>query len=127
MWSCSSRLLLGALAMGSVASPAWAEFAPRTELVRCGQESCVEISGYREDPAAIISLNGQDVVAEGASKWRIVLPVETVRQMSAPRARSLEVSLRNPETSRATSASARLPIGLLGDITSLTSIEVTIS
>ncbi|MXP25801.1 hypothetical protein GRI39_07070 [Altererythrobacter indicus] len=127
MRSWSFCLLLGTIAMGSIASPAWAQFSPRTELVRCGAESCLEISGYRDDPATIISLNGQDMKAEGGNKWRIVLPVEAVRQMSAPRARSLDVSLRNPETNRITSATTRLPIGLLGDITSLASIEVSIS
>lgn len=120
-----SCLLLGALLSAAFGSPARAGIGAETELVRCGDESCLKVSGYRDEPDWIVSVNGREVTADGAYNWRVHLRLETVREMSAPGARTIEVSLRDPETNRETSANARLPIGLLGDITTLASLEVT--
>lgn len=116
---------LGVLAVATVPSPAAAgDFEPEARLVRCDTQSCLEVSGYRDHPASVVALNGHVVSAEGSNGWRVRLPVETVRQWSAPFARTIEVSLRNPETDRETVASADLPIGLLGDVTQLALLEV---
>ncbi|GAA0273643.1 hypothetical protein GCM10009127_12650 [Alteraurantiacibacter aestuarii] len=117
-------MLAGAVAICSAASPALAEREPSTKLVRCGEESCLQISGYRDDPASIVRLNGEVVTADGGQDWQVRLPIETVRQWSAPNARTIEVSLLDPETAQVTSASTSLPIGLLGDISSLAFLEV---
>ncbi|TIX49834.1 hypothetical protein [Alteraurantiacibacter aquimixticola] len=118
-------LFLGtALAVGHV-TPALAEMDPRARLVRCGEESCLRISGFREDPAFTVSVNGRKFTVEGKNSWRVRLPVDTVREISSPQARTIEISLRNPHTNTETSASTPLPIGLLGGITTLTSLEVT--
>ena len=117
--------LVGTLAIGSLASPAMAELEPRAKLVRCGSESCLQIAGYRNDPAMTVSLNGHTVSAEGKNGWRVRLPIDTARQWSTPNARTIEVSLRHPETEQETSAVADLPIGLFGGITNLPSLNIT--
>jgi len=98
---------------------------PSTRLVRCGGDSCLQISGHRDDPASIVSINGHVVPVEGEYSWRVHLPVEVVRQWSAPHARTIEVSLLDWEMQLGTIASVDLPIGLLGGVTNLASLVVS--
>jgi hypothetical protein len=117
--------LLGAIAIGSLASPAIAASEPGTRVVRCGEESCLRVTGYRDDPASIVSINGRVVIVEGEHRWRVHLPIKVVREWSAPYARAIEISLQNPETQLETIASVDLPIGLLGGV-DLASLVVSI-
>ena len=118
--------LPGALVVAGLASPAMAAPEPSTKLVSCGTESCLLISGHREDPASTVSINGQEVSVTGKHRWRVSVPVATVRQLAAPYARTIEVSLRQPGTQQETFATADLPIGLLGHVTTLASLEVSL-
>lgn len=116
---------IGAIIIGSLASPAMAA-EPSTRVIRCGEQSCLQINGRRLDPAAIVSINGHAVPVEGEHSWRVRLPVEVVREWSEPYARTIEVSLHDPQTQRATSASVDLPIGLLGGKTELASLVISV-
>lgn len=113
--------LAGAIAVGSLASPAAAR-EHRAKLVSCGEESCLQIAGHRADPAATVSINGREVAVEGENRWRVRLPVATVRLWSAPNARTIEVSLGDGEAG----TSVDLPIGLLGTVTNLAALEVRV-
>lgn len=117
---------IGVIIIGSLAAPAMAASEPSTRLIRCGEQSCLQISGHRGDPAAIVSINGHVVPVEGKHSWRVRLPVEVVRQWSVPYARAIEVSLHDPETQRETKASVDLPIGLLGGVTALASLVISV-
>jgi hypothetical protein len=119
-------VLIGALLAGGLTSPAAAEPEPSTKLIRCGGQSCLQISGRRDDPAAIVSVNGHVVPVEGRHRWRIRLPVEAVRQWSARHARTIEVSLRNPGMPEATVIEIDLPTGMLGRMTDLASLVVSL-
>lgn len=124
MWRRSTGLFL--CATGLVSSvPAHADFTPRTELVRCGKDDCLRVSGHRERMDHVISVNGVQVAAQGAHDWRVDLPIDAVREICAPRAQAIEVVLHDPETRRSQSARARLPIGLLGDSSRIAAIKVT--
>lgn len=118
--------LTGALVVGSLASPAIAAPEQSARLVRCGAQSCLRITGHREKPALIVSINGHVVPVEGKRSWEVNLAVEAVREWSAPYARTIEVSLHDPETQRETIASIGLPIGLLGGVTNLASLVVSV-
>jgi hypothetical protein len=98
---------------------------PSTKLVRCAEQSCLLVTGYREDAASAVAINGHVVPVEGQRKWRVALPVETLRNWSAPHARTIEVSLREPATQRGTSAEVRLPIGLLGGVGDLADLVIS--
>jgi len=115
------------LILASFASPASAAPEPSAKLVHCGEESCLRISGHRESPASVVRINGNVVPAEGRRKWEVDLPIRTVRDWSAPHARTIEVSLHDPETQRAASTSVDLPIGLLGGVNDLASLVVSVS
>lgn len=123
-------VLASAVALTGGASPAMAASGPSTKLVRCGSESCLMVTGHRSDPALIVSINDHVVPAEGDRRWRVVLPVETVRQWSSPHARTIDVSLRNPQVQAGTQAqdetiaSADLPVGMLCHAVNLASLVV---
>lgn len=124
--SRSALVLACVLAAGGLAAPASAASDASTKLIRCGRQSCLLVSGHRDDPSAVISINGQPVSVEGQRSWRISVPVDTVRQWSAPYAREIEVSFRDPGTQRESADIVDLPIGLLGNVTDLASLEISL-
>lgn len=112
------KLALTALLIGVSAGPALARSGPTTRVVKCGVESCVQVSGWRTDAMAPVSLNGHAVAAEGARKWRVRVPVRTVRAWSEPYARTIAVSVAEASTE------TDLPIGLLGGTEKLAMLVV---
>jgi hypothetical protein len=121
-----NRMMLafaGAVAVGTLASPNAAAAEPRTKLVRCGEQSCLRITGHRDDPTSIVSINGHAVAAEGERRWTVELPVEIVRAWSIPNARTIEVSLGDQQPAI---TSIDLPIGLLADQTALAELVITV-
>lgn len=117
-----SMAIAGTIALACFPAPAMAAREPSARLVECGGENCLLVTGHREDPAAPVSINGRTVEVEGRRRWRARLPVETVRLWSATHARTIEVSLGDGETSM----SVALPIGLLGNVTDLATLEVRV-
>lgn len=105
-------------------SSAMAGSSSETRLVSCGNEICLKVNGFRDDPRMIVSFNGNQVEVVGEKSWHYTLQIEAVRQMSAPAARTIEISLLNPVTRQEKTVSAKLPIGLLGNTTSLDAIVV---
>ena len=124
------RLLLRAFALtslalaGSLASPAFAAQEPSAKLVRCGAESCLRVAGHRDSPNAIVRINDRVVAAQGESSWEVQLPIETVRAWSPPHARTIHVSLQDPQTRQEANSAVDLPIGLLGGVTELASLLI---
>ena len=115
------RLRLFALTMtwaASLAGPAFAAPALNTRLVNCRSESCLLISGNRPDPRSAVRVNGHAVSVEGRNKWRVRLPVSTVRAWSAPSARTMMVSVGDMLEK------VDLPIGLLGHSNDLAMLVV---
>lgn len=105
-------LTLAAIAAVGLAFPALAASEPSTRVVECGAGSCLQVSGHRDNSAASVTLNGHAVAVEGARNWRVSVPVQTVREWSEPRARTITVAVA--DTAARTEAEADLPIGLLG-------------
>jgi hypothetical protein len=124
MWRRSAGLFLCGIGL-LTSVPAHAEFSPKTQLVRCGERDCLRVSGHREEMDHVIRLNGVEVTAQGQNDWRVDLPIDAVREMCGPKARAIEVAMRDPITHSERSASARLPIGLLGDSSKIAAIKVT--
>lgn len=105
------HLLLGVTGIGAALStPVSAADYLNTKIVSCGEKSCLLVSGRRADANAQVALNGHAVTVEGDRKWRVRVPVDTVRAWSAPFAKTIVVSIAG------VSRKAKLPIGmLLGD------------
>lgn len=104
----------------SFAAPATAAPAPSTKLVQCGSQSCVVVSGRRDDEQSAISINNNVVKVEGGRKWRVHVPVEMVRAWSAPYARTIAVSVEG------VTQDTLLPIGLLGHSDNLAMLIVRV-
>ena len=117
---------VGAIAAAALASPAIAAPEPSSKLVRCGDQSCLQVTGHRDDPTSIVHINGHAVPVQGERKWKVSLPLAVVREWSAPNARMIEVSLGDPEGQRVTIASVDLPIGLLADGTVLAALVINV-
>lgn len=113
-------LALSMLLAAKITAPASAATAPSTRLVECGSTSCLLISGRREDAASTITINDHEVAVEGALKWRVRVPVETVRAWSPPYARTIAVSVAGA------TEEAELPIGLLGHAENLAMLIVRV-
>ncbi len=117
---------IGALLAIGLASPAAAEHRPSTRLVSCGPESCLLVTGHRDDAAAEVRINGHQVDVRGGRNWRAKLPVATVREWSLPFARRIEVSVHDEKAGETSSRHAVLPIGLLGHVPDLASLVITL-
>ncbi len=120
----------GALALGmaiviGLATPATASTKADTRLVKCHSDSCLLISGHRDNAAAAVHINGHPVSVEGRHNWQVRLPIETVRAWSEPFARTIEVAMLDSETSNKLTTQANLPIGLLCRITNLASLVIS--
>lgn len=109
-----------------LASPALADAAPSTRLVRCGEGNCLLVAGHRESAGSEVIINGHAVTVEGRRNWRVRLPVSTVRDWSLPFARKLQVATRDTATGQDVVRSARLPIGLLGHVPDLAALVITL-
>ncbi len=117
--------LVGAIAAGLLATPGLAA-EPSTKLVRCGEQSCLRVAGYRDDPTAIVWINGHAVTAEGERNWKVHLPVDVVREWSLPNARMIEVSIGDRDNPLEAVARVDLPIGLLADEAVLASLVLNV-
>jgi hypothetical protein len=111
-------LSLAAAALSSEAQSATAK------LVKCGAADCLLVRGHRNSGEAIVRVNDRAVEASGGRSWTVRLPVATVRDWSAPFARTLSVSVVDPAGSSARTEAVRLPVGLLGHDLELASLVV---
>jgi hypothetical protein len=119
--------IAGTLLIGSLTTPALAASDVSTRVVRCGSESCLLVTGHRDDPSAIVTIEGQQVAVEGKYGWKARVPVATVKEWCGPYAREIEVSLHNPATRSEITDNVDLPIGLLGSLTDLASLEISVN
>ncbi|PXW77727.1 hypothetical protein C7451_104223 [Blastomonas natatoria] len=112
--------LIAATALAAVPALAQAEPLPRTRLVECGVESCLQVSGRRASIDAPISINGHEVPTTGRRFWKARIPVSEVRRWAAPFDRNVTVSVENEEHI------ARLPVGMLGTRGDLAMLVVSV-
>jgi len=119
-----AAMFVAGLAAG-FSAPACAATEPRTRLIACETGSCLLVTGRRTNAASMVSINGRAVSAEGARKWRVRVPVDTVRKWSAPFARTITISVVDAETRADATAEVDLPIGLLGQAENLASLVVS--
>jgi len=114
-----SLALCGAALIAALAQPALAEPHHKARLVSCESGDCLLLSGTRENPDALVRVNGHLVRAEGGRGWKVLLSIESVRAWSLPGARSIAVTTQNPGVQDSVVNQVDLPIGMLGGITEL--------
>lgn len=107
-----------------LAGAAEARDASRDARLRtCGDETCVVLTGERGDAADVVTVAGHRVPVQGGRRFEVAVPVDAVRAWSVPFARTVAVTTID-RTGEATTRDVRLPIGLLGHVTELASLEV---
>lgn len=111
---------LAMLIAGAAAAPVMAQGTASTRLVECGEQSCLLVTGRRADASVPVSLNGHAVTVQGTRKWRVRVPVSTIRGWSQPNARTISVAVAG------TAQDARLPIGMLGHDQNLAMLVVRV-
>ncbi|MEH3046253.1 hypothetical protein [Sphingomonas adhaesiva] len=118
----TDRIVIALLAAAAMPGVAAAE--PQARLVSCEPVDCLQISGTRATRGSAVFINGHPIAVEGGRRWRIRLPVETVRGWSSPRARTIRVATATPGTEDRVEEEADLPIGLLGGRIDLAALVV---
>ena len=120
MISIRTRLLGAIAASLLIANSASAALTigARTLLQRCGDDTCVVLTGHRSDAAARVLIAGRPVLVEGQRRWRVALPLGTIRAWSSPAARTIAVAVDGGEVA------VPLPIGLLSHGGELAFLEV---
>lgn len=124
-----TRALRAALAtMALLATPmgVQAQDKPKTKLVECGVDSCLQIDGERRSAASPVLINGHAIQVQGRHHWRARLPVSTIRDWSVPFARRIEVSTGRSADGEVASEHVLLPIGLLGHTPDLAALVITL-
>ena len=113
-----------AAAMLVASSPSIARPADTARLVSCDTGDCVIVRGHRTSPQAIVRINDRPVAARGGTAWQVRLPVATVRDWSAPFARTLRIAVTDGTGAIERDAEVRLPVGLLAGKIELASLVV---
>ncbi|HQS68794.1 MAG: hypothetical protein B7Y36_18030 [Novosphingobium sp. 28-62-57] len=115
--------LMAAIAIAPVsASAADRDRAPRTKLERCGEQTCLRVTGHRADSAASVLIAQHEVAVTGGKSWRVSLPLQTVRAWSAPAARTIAVEVAGNDRRQ---MEAELPIGVFGNSAKLAFLSVS--
>ena len=109
--------------IGSAAGAAPRPMRVSTALHRCGTETCLMVSGHRADADAPVRIAGHAVIASGGRNWRAIVPLGDVRVWSATAARWIAVEVVGAAGG---TGEAALPIGLLGHVTELASLDVSV-
>lgn len=113
-----------AVLAATLISPPAVGATPRTRVVDCETGSCLVVTGSRRHAGAAVAINGHAVDVEGTRRWQTTLPVETLRAWSAPRARTITVTLLDPVGGPYATEEVALPIGLLGHSADLAMVVV---
>lgn len=93
-------------------------------LVPCETGSCLLVRGHRASAQTAIRINARPVEVKGHRSWEVRLPMATIEDWSAPFARTLEITVLEPDGSPGPSETVRLPAGLLGHNLELASLVV---
>ena len=75
--------------------------------------------------ATPVRINGHAVDVTGGRRWRLRLPLDTVRRWSARRVRAINIAYEGADAD-ADAGDAELPIGLLGHPIDLASLTISV-
>ena len=110
--------------LASVAAPAWAGQDARAELVHCGAETCIRLSGHRPSAAAAVMMGGRALAVAGGRRWQATVPLEVARTWPIGRGYALHVSVVDPADGAERSERVLLPPGALGSRHEIASLVI---
>lgn len=106
------------------ATPASVVAAPQAQLVHCGDDTCLRISGHRSDSAVAIRIAGRDLAVEGERKWRTTVPLKAARDWMNAAGDTLILTMTDTRTRAEAAEAVSLPPGALGKRIELATLVV---
>jgi hypothetical protein len=98
----------------------------QTRLVEANGRTALELRGRRTARGQALRVNGHPITPTGGRAWSARLPLETVRNLAAPFARTMTVEASCTSAGDEWHArQVRLPTGLLGHTSDLAALEVS--
>ena len=106
------------------ATPARVVAAPQAQLVHCGDDTCLRISGHRSHSAIAVRIAGRDLAVEGARNWRATVPLKAARDWMNATGDTLTLILADTRSGAETTEAVSLPPGALGKRIELATLVV---
>jgi hypothetical protein len=113
-----------ALGITATALSVTVDAAPRTELVHCGTNTCMRVSGHRAHAAVTIRIAGRAIAAEGGTSWRATLPLAIARTAVSANGGQLLLTLIDARAGTETVEAVTVPPGSLGKHIELSALTV---
>jgi hypothetical protein len=107
------------------ATPGSAVAGTRARLVKCGDRTCLRISGHRPSAAVTIRIAEQPVTVEGGHAWRATVPLFLARGAANASLDRLTLTMTDLKTGVETVDTVALPPGSLGRRVELASLNVS--
>lgn len=104
--------------------PGSAMAASRARLVRCGDQTCLRISGHRSDPAMMVRIGEQPVAVEGNQAWHATVSLSAARAGANASLDTLTLTTADRKTGVETVDMVALPPGALGRRVELATLDV---
>jgi hypothetical protein len=98
--------------------------APHAQLVHCGNETCLRISGHRAHPAIAIRIAGQNLAVVGERSWRATVPLSTARDWVNASAQALKLTMIDTLSGAESVEAVPLPPGAFGNHVELATLVV---
>lgn len=114
--------LLCGFAMFAAPLPAIAR--AQAQLVHCGADTCLRLSGHRASPATAVKIGERELVVDGGRAWQATVPLTTARTWPIARGYALNMILTEPGSGVERTERVMLPPGALGSRIELVSLEV---
>jgi hypothetical protein len=108
------RIVSLGMGLMMAAMPSGVLAAPQAQLVHCGDDTCLRISGHRSHSAVAVRVAGRDLAVQGARNWRSTVPLEVAREWMSTADDTLTLTMTDMRTGAETAQAVSLPPGALG-------------
>lgn len=116
--------LAGALGLIVLAAPLPAAARAQAQLVHCGAETCLRVSGHRPQPTTAVRIGDRPLAVDGGRAWQATVPLSTARTWPITHGYALNLVFADPQLGAEHAERVALPPGALGARIELTSLEV---
>lgn len=98
--------------------------AARAQLVHCGAETCLRLSGHRSHAGVAVRVAGHELAVTGDRAWHATVPLSTARDWPHASGGTIALTLADASTGLETPDAAAAPPGALGRRVELVSLQV---
>jgi hypothetical protein len=113
-----------ALTFTSFATAVVPAHATEARLVHCGPETCLRLSGHRQDAAVEVRVAGSLLATDGGRDWQATVPLAFARAWVTPSADAMSITLADARSGTERTETVPLPPGALGRHVDLATLVV---